>query len=346
MEMGFKNKKNSFMAIILTSLLFLMAGCSPVNEQAGGENISGERMDTQIFVLDTIVNFSIWDGSQTVLDEMTAMCYDYEKIFSKSIEGSDVYLLNHSNGNPIEVSDDTIFLLNKCIEYSELSDGYFDATILPVKDLWDFKSENPKVPAESDIKAELTKVDYKNIGIEGNSVTLGHGAQVDFGGIAKGYIADKIYEYIKSQGIERAIINLGGNILMVGDKSPGNLWTVGIQHPDKNQNVSLATVRVANKSVVTSGVYERYFEIDGKVYHHLINPFTGWPADNGIQSVSIISDSSLDGDVLSTTCFVLGLEKGMELIESLDGIEAVYVLDGMEIVKSSGIDNYQFELVK
>lgn len=334
------------MAIMIASILLFMTGCSAVSEQVSEAGISGKRLDAQVFVLDTVVNFSIWNGSQEVLDKMVAMCYDYEKLLSKSIEGSDVYRLNHSDGKPVDVSDDTIFLLKKSIAYSELSEGYFDATILPVKDLWDFKSENPKVPADSDIKEALLKVNYRNIVIEGNEVTLKNQSQLDFGGIAKGYIADEISGYVKSQGIERAIINLGGNVLMVGNKSPESLWTVGIQHPDKNRNESLATVKVENKSVVTSGIYERYFKVDGKIYHHLINPFTGKPAENGIQSVSIISDKSLDGDVLSTACFVMGLEKGMQLIESLDAVECIYILDDMEIVKSSGVGNYKFELVK
>jgi len=341
MRAGLKKTAIKLSILIMSVLLlFLMVGCD-------ASDMDGQdKLDAEVFVLDTVVNFSIWNGSQEVLDKMVAMCYDYEKMLSKSIEGSDVYRLNHSKGEPVKVSNDTIYLLQKSIEYSELSDGYFDITIFPVKELWGFKSENPKVPTMGDINAELLKVDYRNITIEGNVVTLKNGSQVDFGGVAKGYIADEISEYVKSQGIERAIINLGGNVLMVGNKSPENLWTVGIQHPDKNRNESLATVKVEDKSVVTSGIYERFFKIDGKIYHHLIDPFTGRPADNGIQSVTIISDKSIDGDVLSTACFVLGLEKGMKLIESLDGIEGVYVLDDMEIVKSSGVDNYKFELVK
>lgn len=346
MKICFKKSTSKFLILMFSvSLLFSIAGCSPA-DKAPQDTIAGEKLDAEAFVLDTVVNFSIWNGSQEILNKVVAMCYDYENMLSKSIEGSDVYKLNHSEGKPIKVSSDTVYLLKKSVEYSEMSGGYFDATIFPVKELWDFKAENPKIPDGSAIKAQLAKVDYKNIVIDGNNVTLKNGAQIDFGGIAKGYIADKISEYLKSQGVERAIINLGGNVLMLGNKAPETLWTVGIQHPDKDRNESLATVKVEDKSIVTSGIYERYFKVDGKVYHHLLNPFTGKPADNGIQSVTIISDKSVDGDVLSTTCFVLGLEKGMALVESLDEVEAIYVLDDMEIVKSSGVDKYKFELVK
>lgn len=336
----FKRMISSITILIMISMLIV--GCSSSNNT---EDDLENRKDAEAFALDTIVSFSVWDTDDEVLNQAVNLCYKYDKLFSKSVEKSDIYKLNHSDGKSITVDDETVYLIEKSVEYSKLSNGNFDITIMPVKELWDFKSENPKVPSNEALSAELKKVGYQNIVINGNEITLKNGAQIDLGGIAKGYIADKIKEHFTENGVKKAIINLGGNVLMLGQKDSDTLWTVGIQHPDKARNESLGTVKVKDKSVVTSGVYERYFEVDGKIYHHLLNPFDGQPANNGVASVTIISDNSLQGDVLSTTCFVLGYEKGIKLIESLENVEAIYVLDDLSIKTSSGIDKYDFEVL-
>lgn len=338
----FRFKKTISIITIAILILSLTVGCSSTNSESDD---SKSRKDAEVFALDTVLSFSVWDTDDAVLNEAVNLCYKYDKLLSKSVEKSDIYKLNHSNGNPVIVDDETVYLIKKAVEYSKMSDGSFDVTIMPVKELWDFKSENPKIPSNEALLAELKKVDYNNIVIKGNEITLKNNAQIDLGGIAKGYIADKIKEYLTQNGVKKAIINLGGNVLMLGQKNSESLWTVGIQHPDKDRNESLGTVKVKDKSVVTSGVYERYFEIDGKMYHHLLNPFDGKPANNGVASVTIISDSSLQGDVLSTTCFVLGYEKGIKLIESIDSAEAIYIFDDLSIKTSSGIDKYDFEVL-
>lgn len=346
-----------FLAILLGTMLVLsLAACGQKE---------GERLDKEAFVLDTIVSFSVWTNNslnkknaEDILNKTEALCKYYEDMMSKSIETSDIYRINHSNGAPVVVSPQTAYMLEEGIKYSELSGGYFDITILPIKDLWDFKAEHPVVPTESQIQEALSHVDYHNIvlgdqapyvdqnGKEemGRSVTLKNGAMVDLGGIAKGYIADQVSEYMKEAGVTKGIINLGGNVLMIGEKEPGAPWRVGIQNPDGEQNSYVGAVSINDESVVTSGVYERFFEVDGKVYHHLLDPFTGKPADNGLQSVTILSDKSVDGDALSTSCFVLGLEKGMALAESLPHIEAVFITWDGEIHQTSGVSGYAFEI--
>lgn len=337
-----KNRIKKFRLIcMLMATILIFSGCSTKVSDSSSE----DRKDAEAFALDTVVSFSVWDTKEEVLNEAVSMCYKYDKLFSKSVAQSDVYKLNHSNGKPVEVDAETKYVIEKAVEYSKLSEGTFDITIMPVKELWDFKSENPKVPDEKTLNEAVSKVDYNNIVIDGNKITLKNGAQIDFGGIAKGYIADKIKAHFKQNGVEKAIINLGGNVMMLGQKDKDTLWTVGIQHPDKERNESLATVKVKDKSIVTSGVYERYFKVGDKIYHHLLNPFDGMPANNGIASVTIISDNSMEGDILSTTCFVLGYEKGLALIESLEGVEAVYVFDDLSIKTSSGVEKYKFELV-
>lgn len=330
--------KKIIAVMLMAAMVGSVSGCSPK------ESEQEKPLSAEIFALDTVISLSVWGVSQETLDGAVAQCYQYEKLLSRTIEGSDVYRINHSKGEYTEVSEDTVMLVRKSIEFSEASDGYFDITISPVKDLWDFKAENPAVPARDTIDKELARVGYRNIEIEGNRIRMKSGAQIDLGAVAKGYIADKIAEYLRAEGVEKAILNLGGNIVMVGEKEEGIPWTVGIKNPDGGQNEYIATVDVKDASVVTSGVYERFFEVDSVIYHHLLDPFTGYPVQNKVKSVTIVSQSSLDGDILSTTCFVLGPEKGLQLIESMEGAEAVYIMEDKSIIKSSGIEKYSFKI--
>lgn len=341
--------------MLLISLL--LVACS--NAKPSSDSV---RVDREAFALDTVIQLSIWtnddmseEEAQKILSDGEKLCRDYENMFSKSIENSDVYQLNHANGKEIAVHPQTAYLISESIRFSELSEGYFDITILPIKELWDFKAENPKVPSPESIAKELKKVDYRNIKIgekaalkndsktEGTNISLQNGAMIDLGGIAKGYIADELARLFKEKGVTKGIINLGGNILMIGEKEPGTPWRVGIQDPGGAQNNFVGSVEIRNQSVVTSGVYERFFEQEGKVYHHLLNPFEGRPSDNDLVSVSILSDKSSDGDALSTACFVLGLEKGLELAEKLEGIEAIFITTDGAFHQTSGVENYKFE---
>ena len=171
-------------------------------------------------------------------------------------------------------------------------------------------------------------MNYKNVILDKNTVTLTDPeAAIDLGGIAKGFIADKLKAYLTDQGIEHALISLGGNIVAVGGRYNGQPFHIGIQKPFAETNEAITTVEINGQSVVSSGTYERYFEKDGKIYHHLLDPATGYPYDNQLLQVTIISDSSVDGDALSTACFGLGLDKGSALIESLDNIRAIFVTD-------------------
>ena len=191
----------------------------------------------------------------------------------------------------------------------------------------------------------VTHIDYHCIKVEGNTVTLTDPeARIDLGGIAKGYIADRLKEYLKDEGIEHALIDLGGNMLTLGRRYDGNDFRIGIQKPFADTGTAMAVVSVNDKSVVTSGDYERYFEKDGVIYHHILDPDTGYPVQNDLDQVTIISDQSVDGDALSTTCFAMGLEDGLELIRSLDGIEAVFVTKDGEMHTSS--NEIELEVLK
>ncbi len=268
------------------------------------------------------------------------LCTKYENKFSRTISDSEISKINKSGGVPVEVSDETIELIQKGLDYGNLSNGAFDITIAPLSSLWDFKNNTGEIPADSLIQEAKSHVNYKNVVIDGNTVQLlDSKASLDLGGIAKGYIADRLKEFLRENNIEHAMINLGGNVLTIGGKPDDTPFHIGIQKPFAEQNETITSIPVTDRSVVSSGVYERYFKKDGKIYHHLLDSATGYPKENNLLSVTILSDSSADGDALSTTCFTLGLEKGMELINRLDNVDAIFVTDDYQLHYSEKIND-------
>lgn len=320
----------SLMIIIILSFTCL-SGCK--------NSTSQESISNQAILFDTIIQITLYDTqNQKILDHCFSMCEDFEQELSRTIDTSEVSKINQAHGQPTEVSDNTIQLLKKGIEYAKLSGGSFDITIAPLSTLWDFKNNTGTIPNQAAIDNAKSHVNYESICIEGNTVTLTDPeAAIDLGGIAKGFIADKLKEYLVSKNIQHAIINLGGNVLTIGNKPDGSDFNVGLQKPFDKQNAAITSVKVNNQSVVSSGVYERYFKLGDKIYHHILNPATGYPYENNLLGVSIISQYSVDGDGLSTTCFALGLEKGMELIDSLDNTEAIFITDDYQLHYSSGL---------
>lgn len=314
------------------------------------------------FYFDTIITITLYGtNDSTYIDHCFEMAKDFENKFSNTITTSEISKINDAAGTTsVAVSDETIELLTAGIRYGELSNGCFDLTLGHLSDLWNF-SENANnteksdhcadlsiLPSQEDIKACTKHIDYTKLQLKDNTVYLDDvKSKIDIGGIAKGYIADKMKKYLNAQGIPSGIINLGGNILTIGEKADGSDYTIGIEKPfDENRN-AIATVKVKDKSVVTSGVYERYYKVQDTLYHHILDVKTGYPYDNGLYSVTIISDSSMDGDALSTTCFALGLEDGLTLIEGFDDTEAVFITSDYEIHTSSGIGRtIPFELIK
>lgn len=291
------------------------------------------------FYLDTVIKLTVY-GTQDpqILKDAFSLIGDYEKMLSRTIEGSDVWNINHSNGQPTEVSEKTADLIRLALHYCELSEGAFDITIAPVVSLWDFhESSAHTLPDPKDLEQALSHVDYHLIQIDGNTVTLQDPqAGIDLGAIAKGYIADRVKDFLTEQGITSGVLSLGGNILTIGAKNGNSNWNIGVQKPfGAQQSDLIAVASVKDASVVTSGTYERYFELDGVRYHHILSPKDGYPVNSGISGISIYSKDSADGDALSTTCFLLGPEKGMELVESLDGVEALFISDDLEMTASS-----------
>lgn len=299
------------------------------------------------FYFDTVITITLYDcGDEAILDGCMELAAYYEDLFSATRKNSDISRINDAPGTPVTVDSETIALLEQGLYYCELSGGAFDITIGKLSELWHFSDNTGNIPAQTDIDAAIADIDYHSVLIDGDQVTLTDpNAAIDLGGIAKGYIADRMKEYLTAQGVTAGIINLGGNVLTLGEKSDHTPYTIGIQKPFAEGSEAYATIQVTDKSVVSSGVYERCFYVDDVLYHHILDTTTGYPIDNDLISVSIISRCSVDGDGLSTVCFSLGLEEGMRLIEELPDTEAIFVTEDMEAHTTSGIGtDIPFEL--
>ena len=292
------------------------------------------------FYLDTVITLTAYVESDEVLNDALQECGRYEQRLSRTIEGSDVWNLNHADGQPVTVSDDTIALLTEAKRIGELSGGAFDVSIAPAATLWDFTSGAAVLPDAEALKDAASRVDYRRIAIEGNEVTLPAGMMIDLGGIAKGYIADKVKDYLAERGVERGIFSFGGNVVALGVKPDGSPWKVGIQDIDAPTGNYMMVSLNFGGSTVTSGIYERGFDLNGVRYHHILDTATGWPVQNELASVTIFSESSMTGDALATAAFALGSEKGMELIESQENTEAVFISRDRSYAMSSGAGDY------
>ncbi|MDO5539263.1 MAG: FAD:protein FMN transferase [Eubacteriales bacterium] len=313
----------------LTGILFACTGCVSAPKE--------ELYEKNLIYFDTVISLQFYAGENgdELMDHCVRMCQNYEHIFSRTDNSSELYKINHRAGKSIAVSDEIADLISVGLEYYQISEGMFDITVAPLSDLWDFKSENPVLPLEADIQTALTSVDASRISLEGNILTFeDDNTMIDLGALVKGYAADNMKKYLTENGVTSGNLNLGGNVLTIGTKPDGSNWRIGIQKPFDDRGTLAEIVEVSDKTVVSSGIYERYFEKDGTVYHHILSPDTGYPVENDIWEVSIICDSSLTGDALSTTCLTLGYEKARKLIDSLKDVEAIFILQNYEIHKT------------
>lgn len=323
-------KKNK---IILTSAILLLFAVIVISIISFTRNKA--PVSRTEFALDTICTVTLydWEGnSENILDNAFEICRVYEQRLSVTVSGSDIYRINHSGGKTVTVDSSTAKLISSALEYSRLSDGVFDVTILPVKNMWDFGGGSDSVPSQESLKKVLKHVDYTKVSVDGNKVTLPDGMGIDLGAIAKGYIADRIAEYLRAQNVRSAIIDLGGNIYALGNKTDDSEWRVGIQKPFDNSGEQLHTVEISDSSAVTSGVYQRYFCRDDEIYHHILDAKTGMPCDTGLYSVTIICESSEKCDALATVCMLLGYDKSIELLKKFENIKAVFITDEFKVI--------------
>lgn len=342
---------------VLVCPMLLFTGCGNITD-ADTSTTGNQPISISSIKLNTAVQITIYDSQdKALLDDCLALCDKYELIFSRTNEKSELYKLNHrkdvSDGDfstdgqttpyPVSgtadtwhISEDLAALLSEGLDITKESDGAFDIAIAPLTSLWDFTAEDPRVPDDAAIQKALPLCSSDGVTIDGQDITLpSDDIQFDVGAIAKGYIADRLKDFLMKKGVKSAIINLGGNVLCIGSKPDGTPFKIGIQKPFADRNETEAVMDITGKSVVSSGIYERCFKQNGKLYHHILNPQTGYPYDNGLISVTIISDQSVDGDALSTTCFALGLEDGLKFAEK-KGVQAVFITEDYELHYTDG----------
>lgn len=318
---------------------------SPTNVSSAEEVPSAsstEPLRRTEFMLGTAITLSLYDHqSQVLLDEAFQLIASLEDTLSINKSGTLIDAINNSAGKtPIPVDTDTFDVIQKGLSYSELTGGSFDITIGPLVKLWNIGFPDANVPTDTQITTKLPLVNYKNVVLDTKDQTIfltQEGMQLDLGGIGKGYAADRVANLFREKGVKHALIDLGGNILALGNKPNGSLWKIGVQNPLSTRGKTIGHISVEDKSIVTSGIYERFIEQDGKKYHHILDPSTGYPFENDIAGVTIISDTSIDGDALSTSVFSKGVEAGLEFVNTLEGIDAIFVTKNNDIYLSQGI---------
>lgn len=328
-------------AALLTILSALAAGCTAYVRLP--MDLTGYKLNTYVTVRAYTTGGHSVDEVNTILNDALALCDFYDAMLSRTNKESILYQVN--NRETTQIPAELAELIALGLSYSAASNGAFDISIGRVSSLWDFTSEQPQIPDALLLSQALETVDYTRIVLSDRGdgtydIVLPEGMMLDLGAIAKGYIADKIRTHLLDNGIDRAIINLGGNVLCVGEKSSNTKFNVSIKKPFSNTGESVATLALKDKSAVSSGTYERYFYQNGVLYHHILNPATGYPYDNRLAGVTIICDRSVIGDCLSTACFALGLDAGMELIENTPDAEALFVAESGETYYSSGFSAY------
>lgn len=332
-----RNKRRKPMLLLLAGLLLFCA--------CGIGNRSEAKLTESRFCLDTLVTLTLYEGgNEAVMEEAFEELERLESLLSVHKEGSDLWNLCEQAGKtPVTISPETMELLLAAKNYYALSQGYLDISVGALIALWDVGGEG-HVPTEEEKETALALKGLEELVLDETASTAylpRESMKLDLGALAKGYMADKLKAFLMDRGVTSAILDLGHNILLIGGKPSTGRFTVGVKNPLETAGTDLtAVVETADKSVVTSGTYERYFERDGVRYHHILDPYTGVPADTGVLSVTILSDTSLAGDALSTTCLLLGQEKGLALIESLEGVEAMFIMEDGTRLFSSGFETF------
>lgn len=327
--------KNKFFIIILLITLSL-SGCDFSEKTV--------KIRKTEFLMGTVVEIIFHGNKAELSKEKTDKVF--KEIFEEIKRIEERFTAGKiKGGKPVYLDEKGFYLLRKSLYFSELTDGAFDITIGPLSKLWNIRpGEDNNIPGKDKIEKILSLVDYKELKIIGPNLAYMEDEEMfaDFGAIAKGYAADQAGLILKKNDINSGILNLGGNVYVLGEKT----WNFGIQDPFMKRGDYLGIVSLKNQSLVTSGIYEKYFVTDGKLYHHIFDPKTGYPIENQLVSVSVISEKSLDGDALSTAAFALGLDKGIELLEDYENAEGIFITKENEIFLTSGISDEDFRLVK
>lgn len=323
--------RHTLAAGVAGAVLLLLSGCRLASSQS------------DFYAMDTFMTVTAYDTSEDTAEqtrvEIERQINALDQLMSRQREESDLSRLNAAGGAPVTVAHELYEAIETAVSYAELTGGAYDPTTAPLSDLWGIGTDAPHVPGQAEIDAALQKVGWQNIHLLGNdTIQLTNGAQVDLGGIGKGWAANDTAEICRVAGDTLHVLaQLGGNIYGVGENPNSDTgdWLIGIADPDASAN-SVATISITDESVVTSGDYERYFIEDGKRYHHIFDPKTGYPADNGLRSVTVVDADSAKADAMTTGLFVMGLEQGLEFCKEHD-IKAVFITADKQIIPAETV---------
>jgi len=319
--------------ILVIIICILFCGCQVKNDMA----------EIQMFAMDTFIDLKAQgENGEKALLEAEKEINRLEKLFSATIEQSEIFAINqYAAKQTVNVSKDTFDLIEKAKEYCNITEGAFDITIAPVVKAWGFTEEVKRVPTDEEIQQKLQLVDNNKLHIDKQNSTVyleNENMSIDLGGIAKGYASDKVNEILKKNDISSAVISLGGNVSVTGKRPDGTKWRIAVQDP-MNSEGYVGILNVEDTSVITSGVYQRFFEQDGKKYHHIIDTKTGKPTQTGLLSVTIVCDDGAMADALSTSVMVAGLQKGSELWRKLGNFGMIVITDSNEMYISENIED-------
>ena len=326
----------------LSLLLAGVLAAGAVLTGCGGEQKVSSQ-GSQVFAMDTVMLLTVYgDQAQQGLDQAEQIIQKLEKLWSATDENSEIWALNHSGGNWVELSEDTREILSRGLELCALTDGALDLTAYSAVQAWGFPTGAYRVPDEAELEQLVGTIDYTQVELDDNQARLPEDMSLDLGAVAKGRLGEVLSQDLKELGVTSALLELGGNIQTVGTKPDGSRWRVGIQDPNSQEGGYLAIVEVADQAVVTSGDYQRYFEQDGQTYCHIMDPATAAPADSGVDSVSIVGSDGTVCDALSTALFVMGEEKGAQFWKDhpeLD-FEAIFVSQDGTIAVTEGLEEH------
>lgn len=342
--MKFCKTKKPLSLIVCLILIITCCACGQSEECFSADDAEAHK---QFFAMDTIMTITAYgkggdEGIDNVVESITALDSDLDP----DVRGSTVNKLNSAQGSPINVSDDILTMLQKSLEIYHETEGSLDLSTYPLSKLWGFidldveNHEEGTVPTEEEIQQKLELLCFDSISVNDHSITLPSGSEISFGAVAKGFASDAAIETLRQAGLSSAIVSLGGNVQTLGDYKPdGSQWTVAIQDPN-DPNGYLAILKTGETAIITSGSYERYFEKDGVRYHHILDPKTGKPADSGLVSVTIVCESGLVADALSTAMFVLGPQKAEEYWRAhANDFQMILVTTGNEVLYTAGLQD-------
>lgn len=315
--------------LLMIALLITTSGCD-------SERVS-PLAEYSLFAMNTYMTFTAYgENAQEALRESAELIQEMEALWSVTNTKSEIYRANHSGGQTVSISNETAALLAFALDMAEQTNGALDPTIYPVLAAWGFTTDHKQVPSGEQIASLLQNVGYDRILLDGTELTVPDGMSLDLGAVGKGYVADLVTEVLTDYGIQSALLNLGGNIQAIGSRPDGSDWRIGVRAPWENE--TLGVLEISNAAIVTSGGYENYFEDEGgNIFWHILDPATGYPADSGLQSVTIIGSEGKLCDALSTALFVMGAENAEKYWRENGGFEMILVTDTNEILLTEGI---------